>query len=35
MWETVFNVAMVVIGVALLMLVSWAVDREDKYDEEQ
>jgi hypothetical membrane protein len=35
MWETIFNIAMVVVGVALLMFVAWAVDREDKYDEEQ
>jgi len=35
MWETIFNISMVVVGMALLMFVSWAVDREDKYDEEQ
>jgi hypothetical protein len=35
MWETILNIGMVVIGMALVIFVSWAVDREDKYDEEQ
>jgi hypothetical protein len=30
MWETILNVGMVVIGLALLMLVSWAVDKDKK-----
>jgi hypothetical protein len=30
MWETIFNVAMVVVGMAFLMLVSWAVDKDKK-----
>ena len=33
MWETIFNVAMVIVGMGVLMLVSWAVDNKDKtYD---
>jgi hypothetical protein len=33
MWETIFNVAMVIVGMGFLMFVSWAVDRQDKtYD---
>jgi hypothetical protein len=29
MWE-IINIAMVVVGIALLMLVSWAVDKDKK-----
>jgi hypothetical protein len=33
MWEVIFNVALVVVGMGLLMFVSWAVDKKDKtYD---
>jgi hypothetical protein len=33
MWEVIFNVALVVVGMGLLMFVSWAVDKHDKtYD---
>jgi hypothetical protein len=33
MWEVIFNVALVVVGMGLLMFVSWAVDKQDKtYD---
>ena len=29
MWEIVFNIGMVVVGMGLLLLVSWATDRKD------
>jgi hypothetical protein len=29
MWEVIFNVALVVVGMGLLMFVSWAVDKQD------
>jgi hypothetical protein len=29
MWETIFNVAMVIVGMGLLLFVSWAVDKKD------
>jgi hypothetical protein len=35
MWEIILNASMVIVGMALLIFVSWAVDRKDKYDEEQ
>jgi hypothetical membrane protein len=34
MWETIFNVGMVVVGMGVLMFVSWAVDKQDKMFED-
>jgi nitrogen fixation-related uncharacterized protein len=33
MWEIIINISIVVIGVALLSLLVWAMDRQEKYDE--
>jgi hypothetical protein len=33
MWEIIINISIVVIGVALLSFLVWAMDRQDKYEE--
>ncbi len=32
MWETIFNLGMVVVGMAFLAFVAWAVDKDKKQE---
>ncbi len=34
MWETIFNVGMVVVGMSVLAFIAWAVDKDKKNDSE-
>ena len=33
MWETIFNLGMIAVGVTILAFIAWAIDKEEKKEQ--